>query len=48
MVCKYLSDHPENRQKDAEGLVMAALGDTWPCKLPIAEKRIAEGKPLCA
>ncbi|MGG7581737.1 Rap1a/Tai family immunity protein [Rhizobium sp. Nf11,1] len=30
--CKYLADHPESRQKGAEGLVQAALYDAWPCK----------------
>ncbi|RDJ13290.1 hypothetical protein B5K05_09775 [Rhizobium phaseoli] len=33
IVCKYLADHPENRQKDAAGgLAQAALYDAWPCK----------------
>ncbi|MGR9168851.1 Rap1a/Tai family immunity protein [Rhizobium sp. KDH_Rht_773_N] len=32
IVCKYLVDHPENRQKGAEGLVQAALYDAWPRK----------------
>jgi hypothetical protein len=32
VVCKYLADHPEHRQKTAEGLVQAALYDAWPCK----------------
>ncbi|MBX5001454.1 Rap1a/Tai family immunity protein [Rhizobium lentis] len=32
VVCKYIADHPENRQKTAEGLVQSALYDAWPCK----------------
>ncbi len=30
--CKYLADHPESRQKDAETLVQTAVSEAWPCK----------------
>jgi len=30
--CKYLADHPESRQKDAEILVQTGVSEAWPYK----------------
>ncbi|ARQ13118.1 hypothetical protein NXC12_PD00005 (plasmid) [Rhizobium etli] len=32
IVCRYLNNHPENRQWSAEETVRTALMEAWPCK----------------